>query len=146
MKDTLEFPKFSDLDLSSVEKELDGLLTESNSRIAELAKTPNPTWENFIFELDLVSDKVQRFFSPIRHLNSVMNGDEVRAVHNACLPKLSAWFTDFGQNQSVYEKVQQLKESAAFSELDHGQRKSIEDQLRGFKLGGVALELSLIHI
>ena len=104
MKDTLEFPKFSDLDLSSVEKELDGLLTESNSRIAELAKTPNPTWENFIFELDLVSDKIQRFFSPIRHLNSVMNGDEVRAVHNACLPKLSAWFTDFGQNQSVYEK------------------------------------------
>ena len=140
MKDTLEFPKFSDLDLSSVEKDLDGLLTESNSRIAELAKTPNPTWKNFIFELDLVTDRIQRFFSPIRHLNSVMNGEEVRAVHNACLPKLSAWFTDFGQNQSVYEKVQQLKESAAFSELDHGQQKSIEDQLLGFKLGGVALE------
>jgi oligopeptidase A len=140
MQDFLTLPKFSGRDLSVVESELDALLTASTDRVSELAKTESPTWDNFIYELDIVTDEIQRFFSPIRHLNSVMNGEEVRAVYNACMPKLSAWFTDFGQNRELYEKTLQLKESDLFADLDKGQRKSIEDQLLGFELGGVALE------
>ncbi len=140
MQDILELPKFSARDLSNVENDLDALLLESTDRVAELARTEHPDWSNFIYELDLVSDKIQRFFSPIRHLNSVMNGSEVRAVYNACLPKLSAWFTDLGQNRDLYEKMGQLKDSEIFAQLDGGQQKSIDDQLLGFRLGGVALE------
>lgn len=140
MQDILELPNFSARDLSGVEKDLDILLMESTDRVAELAKTDHPDWDNFIYELDLVSDKIQRFFSPIRHLNSVMNGSEVRTVYNACLPKLSAWFTDLGQNRDLYQKMGQLKESEVFAQLDAGQQKSIDDQLLGFRLGGVALE------
>jgi oligopeptidase A len=140
MQDILDLPRFSDRDLSTVEQELDVLLQESTDRVAELAKIPEPTWDNFIYELDLVGDRIDRFFSPIRHLNSVMNGDQVRTVYNACLPKLSAWYTDLGQNRALYDKVVQLHEGQSFNRLDVGQKKSIEDQLRGFKLGGVALE------
>jgi len=140
MKDILELPAFSDMDLSGVEKQLDKLLQESTGRVVELAEIQSPDWDNFIYELDVVADDIQRFFSPIRHLNSVMNGDEVRSVYNACLPKLSAFYTDLGQNRGLYEKMLQLKESATFAQLDKGQQKSIEDQLLGFKLGGVALE------
>ena len=126
--------------LSGVEEQLDKLLRESTAKVDELAQVDKPDWDNFIYQLDLVSDKIQRFFSPVRHLNSVMNGDEVREVHNACLPKLSGWFTDLGQNRALFEKMLQLKESKTFSQLDSGQQKCIEDQLLGFKLGGVALD------
>ena len=151
MQGFLDLPEFSKIDLSQIEKQLDELLIVADKKIAELAQISDPNWDNFIFELDQAIDDVQRFFSPVRHLNAVMSSDEIREVYNACLPKLSAWYTELGQNRDLYERVRIIAEGEVFNSLDQGQRKSIQDQLQSFELGGVALDgkerdLSLIHI
>jgi len=69
-----------------------------------------------------------------------MNNDKIREVYNACLPKLSAWHTDLGQNRNLYEKTLALAESSRMKQLDVAQQKSINDSLLGFRLGGVALD------
>ncbi len=136
----LDLPEFSKIDLNKVEAQLDELLATSDKKIAELSELSNPDWDNFVFELDQAVDAVQRFYSPVRHLNSVASSDEIREVHNACLPKLTAWYTELGQNKALYERVQKIAQGEGFVSLDQGQRKSIDDQLLSFKLGGVALE------
>ena len=140
MQGFLDLPEFSKIKLSDVEKQLDELLLVADKKIAELAEISDPNWDNFIFELDDAIDDVQRFFSPVRHLNAVMSSDEIREVYNACLPKLSAWYTELGQNRALYERVRKIADGEVFKSLDSAQRKSIEDQLQSFELGGVALE------
>ena len=140
MQGFLDLPEFSKIDLTQTEKQLDELLVIADKKIAELAEISDPNWDNFIFELDQAIDDVQRFFSPVRHLNAVMSSDEIREVYNACLPKLSAWYTELGQNRALYERVRIIAEGEVFNSLDQGQRKSIQDQLQSFELGGVALD------
>lgn len=140
MQGRLELPAFNSIDLDTVETHLDTLIADGNKKIAALETLDDPGWDNFVYELDLITDEVQRFFSPIRHLNSVMNSDKIREVYNACLSKLSAWHTDLGQNRALFDRTQTLSESAQMAELDIGQQKSIRDSLLGYKLGGVALE------
>ena len=140
MQGTLNLPEFSKIDLAAIEGTLDTLLADSDKRIAELEQVTQPDWDNFIFELDLVTDEIQRFFSPIRHLNSVMNSEELREVYNACMPKLSAWHTALGQNSALYKHFLAISQRDDFSTLSVARKKSIEDNLRDFRLGGVALE------
>jgi len=140
MQGYLNLPEFSKIDLSKVEKQLDELLSASDKKIATLEKVTNPDWDNFLFELDQIVDEIQRFYSPVRHMNAVVNSDELREVHNACLPKLTAWYTELGQNRALYKHTRAIADSDAFKSYDQGQRKSIEDQLLSFTLGGVALE------
>lgn len=140
MHGKLELPAFASIDLDTVEAQLDLLIEQSNNKIARLEELSEPGWNNFIYELDLITDEVQRFFSPIRHLNSVMNNEKIRQVYNTCLPKLSAWHTDLGQNRILFDNTVSLSESPEMTTLDVGQQKSINDSLRDFRLGGVALE------
>jgi len=140
MQGFLDLPEFSKIDLNQVEQQLDELLAESDKKIKGLESVVNPDWDNFLYELDQVIDEIQRFYSPIRHMNSVMSSDEIREVHNACLPKLTAWYTELGQNRALYEHTRTIAASDAFKSYDKGLRKSIEDQLLSFTLGGVALE------
>jgi len=130
MQGYLNLPEFSKIDLISA----------SDKKIATLEKVTNPDWDNFLFELDQIVDEIQRFYSPVRHMNAVVNSDELREVHNACLPKLTAWYTELGQNRALYKHTRAIADSDAFKSYDQGQRKSIEDQLLSFTLGGVALE------
>lgn len=140
MHGKLALPAFASIDLDTVEAQLDTLIADSNKKIAQLEKLTDPDWDNFIYELDLITDELQRFFSPIRHLNSVMNNEKIRQVYNACLPKISSWYTDLGQNRALFDNTQALSESSQMPTLDVGQQKSINDSLRGFRLGGVVLQ------
>ena len=140
MQGYLDLPEFSKIELDKVESQLDKLLADADVSIEKLAGVTDPGWDNFIYPLDETVDEIQRFFSPISHLNAVMSSDEIRDVYNACLPKLSAWYTELGQNRALYERTQSIADSETYSSLDQGQRKAIDDQLRSFKLGGVALE------
>ena len=140
MQGYLDLPEFSKIDLGKVEQQLDELLANADKKIAALEKVVDPSWDNFLFELDQTIDEIQRFYSPIRHMNAVVSSDEIREVHNACLPKLTAWYTEFGQNRALYEHTRTIAASDAFKSYDQGLRKSIEDQLLSFTLGGVALE------
>ncbi len=140
MNGILKLPAFSSIDIASVEAKLDSMLAAANVRISELEKQTTPDWQNFVHQLDLLSDEVERFWSPVRHMNSVMNNEQIREVYNACKSKLSAWQTELGQNSALYNNMQEIADSEVMATLTAGQQKAITDSLRSFKLGGVALQ------
>ena len=75
-------------------------------------------------------------------MNSVINSDDLRDAYNACLPKLSEYSTELGQNEKLYEAYQFIAEHKDFDKLTTAQKKIIENALRDFRLSGVALEAS----
>ena len=49
-----------------------------------------------------------RAWSPVSHMNSVVNSEALRDAYNAQLPKLSELTTWLGQNSALYNAYQQL--------------------------------------
>jgi oligopeptidase A len=138
--DAADLPLFSRIRPEHVEPAIDRVLADNRAAIERLLAQPGPfTWENLVHSLDLLEDRLGRVWSPVRHLNSVMNTDELRAAYNACLPKLSDYGTELGQNVALYTAYHALSEGAGAEALDDTQRKVIRDALRDFHLSGVDL-------
>jgi len=130
-------PPFSRIRPEQVEPAVDDLLTACRARIEALTDRANPpTWENFVEPLEEANDRLDRVWSPISHLNAVMNSEALRTAYNACLPKLSEYGTEVGQNRTLFEGFRAIADQ---EHLDASQRKLLEDALRDFRLSGVDL-------
>ncbi len=132
-------PGFSTLDYSTIESQLDEYLARGRKLVAGLGANAEPVWDKLIEPEEALHDELARFWSPVSHLNSVMNSDDLRAAYNACLPKLSEYHTEMGQNEQLYKKTQALRDSDVFNQLDDAQKKTVDNRLRDFRLSGVAL-------
>ncbi len=133
-------PDFSSLQVELIEKQLDALLAECQKVVDEVATVDAPTWETLMQPLGEVHNALSLFWSPVSHLNSVMNNDELREVNKQCLPKLSSYYTALGQNSALYNATLALKNSEAFASLLPEQQAQIDQDLRDFELGGVSLD------
>jgi len=134
-------PQFSSIKPEHVEPAIDQLLAENRELLKKLLNENQAyTWANLIAPLDEAANRLERSWSPVRHLNSVMNSPELREAYNSCLPKLSEYHTETGQNEGLYQAYLSIRDSAQFAELTVAQQKSIEDSIRGFQLSGVDLD------
>ena len=104
-----------------------------------LAENSQYSWANLIHPLEELDNQMERMWSPISHMNGVMNTPELRDAYTACLPKLSEYSTEMGQNKALFAALQQIQENQDSLSLDSAQRKSLEDSLKGFRLSGVDL-------
>ncbi len=131
-------PPFKQIQAGEIEPAIRQLLDEQRTQLETILAQPQPTWDNTVAPMEAMQHRLSRTWSPVGHLNGVMNSDELRAAYNACLPLLSAWHTDVGQNEKLYRAYEQVRQNQA-SELNSAQLKLLDNALRDFRLGGVAL-------
>lgn len=134
-------PLFSKIKPEHIEPAIDQLLEEARSVVKQhLEATQNYTWENLIEPLENVEDKLNKAWSPVSHMNSVVNSDELREAYNACLPKLSEYSTEMGQNEALFNAYLTIAKSDEFASLDTAQQKIVHNALRDFRLSGIDLD------
>ncbi|MYL25080.1 oligopeptidase A [Halomonas alkaliantarctica] len=137
-----ELPPFDEIRADHVVPAIETLLDESRKEIdalAQQAQTTTATWENFAAPLEAINDRLSNVWSPIAHLNGTMNSPEMREAYEACIGKLSAFSTWVSQHEGLFAAWQALKEGPAWQALDAGQRRTVENTLRDFRLAGVDL-------
>ena len=133
-------PPFSAILPRHVEPAVDQVLSDNRAVIARLLEGGPPyTWANLVAPLEEIADRLRRVWSPVGHLNAVVNSPELRAAYNACLPKLSDYATELGHNERLYRAYRDIREGADWATLDTAQKKIIDNALRDFRLSGVAL-------
>jgi oligopeptidase A len=133
-----ELPPFSAIRPTDVEPAIRELLTENRAALERLLENGGPTWDSVVAPIEAMQHRLARTWSPVSHLNGVMNNDELRAAYNACLPLLTAWHTELGQNERLYAAYESVLKQEG-PNLSGPQRKLIENALRDFRLAGVAL-------
>lgn len=134
---TSVYPAFSTMQVEEIVPAVETVLNQNRKALARITTSQaTPTWENTVQPLDEMEDRLSRVFSPIRHLNSVKSSDQWREAYERCLPLISAYETELGQNKSLYERFNALQ---ADQQLDATQQKIIENALKAFKLSGIAL-------
>ncbi|MDD5277626.1 MAG: oligopeptidase A [Methylovulum sp.] len=136
-------PLFSKIKPEHIEPAIEQLLAEARATVENclLQQTPADfTWANLVDPIANAEDRLNKAWSPVSHLNSVLNSDPLRDAYNACLPKLSAYSTEMGQNEPLYTAYRAIADSDAFAALDAAQQKVIQNALRDFQLSGIALD------
>ena len=99
-----------------------------------------PTWESLIVPMEKMGERMDRIWSPVRHLHSVMDSAPLREAYEACLPLLTNFHTELSQNSVLYQKYRDFADSGAYRQLCAAAQRVVDNALRDFVLGGVALE------
>ncbi|OXX37019.1 oligopeptidase A [Vibrio sp. V09_P4A23P171] len=138
-----DLPPFSAIKPEHVKPAVEKAIEDCRTEIEKhLAGNSTPTWENLIAPIEEVDDRLSRIWSPVSHLNSVLNSDELRDAYESCLPLLSEYGTWVGQHKGLFEAYKSMKASDTFSSLSQAQQKTINDALRDFELSGIGLPLA----
>jgi oligopeptidase A len=136
-----DLPAYSAIRPEHVEPAVDALLAENRAAIAELLKQQSgtPSWKGLVLVLDELNARLGRAWSPVSHLNAVCNSAELRAAYEACLPKLSEYATELGQNRALFQAYEALASSPEAEGFDVAQTTILEHTLRDFRLSGIDL-------
>ena len=131
-------PPFSLIKPADISPAVDQLLQQGREQIAKLnTDVSSADWNKVIAPLDSINDALSQAWSPVSHLNSVMNSDELREAYNENLPKLSVYWTEMGQNEGLFNAYQRVSKQS--SDLDAAQKTVIAHSLRDFRLSGIDL-------
>ncbi len=133
-------PAFSEIRPDIIEPAISSLIQQNREEISHIENQSNPDWDMLIKPISLMNDRLEKAWSPVRHLNSVKSSAELRDAYNNCLPMLSDYSTELSQNRALYEAYRDIAESSAFDDFSQAQKKTVTDALLHFRLGGVELK------
>jgi oligopeptidase A len=132
-------PRFGAIRPEHVTPAVEHVLADNRAERERLLAQPRYTWDNFAQPLEDMNERLARVWSPVSHLNSVMNSDALRAAYNDNLPKLSDYWTDLAHDERLYAAYKQIAAAPEYATLSAAQRKIIDNTVRDFRLGGAEL-------
>ena len=116
-------------------------LDEANAAIDEIAKQDlgSVTYDSTLGALEVASASLDRAWNIVSHLDSVCNSDELRAVYNEMLPKVSAFGSSIALNGGLWAALKAFAESPAAAALSSVRKRLLEETLSQFKSAGADL-------
>ena len=130
-------PAFSAIKPEHVEPAVRELLATQRAALAAAERVPKPDLA-WLRDLERISVEIDRVWGPVYHLNSVVSSPPLRDAFNRCLPLVTEFGTELGQNTALYRHFDTLQESVGAARPV--EQQLIANALRDFRLGGVTLE------
>tara|TARA_Y100001934_G_scaffold215913_1_gene255958 strand:- start:6542 stop:8575 length:2034 start_codon:yes stop_codon:yes gene_type:complete len=134
-----ELPPFSNIQPEHVLPAVEQLVADGRARIQQVLADGKFDYAHLVQPLDEEDDRLSKAFGPAGHLNAVAQNEALRNAYNSCLPLLSEYGTEVGQNAELCAAYQALRDSDEWDSLNEAQQKDIENTLRDFRLSGVDL-------
>ena len=131
------FPCFDEIKPSHVEDAVAYLVELAQNKLKQIEASPDGSFDDLYTHLDEISLLEQRIWSPIAHLHSVCNSEELRQVFHKVLPQVVELELQLGQNETIYRKLHKLAES---KDLTSVQRRIVDVRLKLMDLDGVSLK------
>ena len=136
-----DLPPFSAIRPEHVKPAIEQILADNRAAIARILaeQGANPSWDGLVLAMDELHARLGAAWSPVSHLNAVCNSAELREAYEGCLPLLSAYWTELGQNRELFKAYEALAASPAAANFDVAQKTILEHALRDFRLSGIDL-------
>jgi oligopeptidase A len=135
-------PRFDSIQTQDVLPALEKTLSDNRKTIAQIEDQETPTWENFVAPLEDIDERLDRMWSPVSHLNAVMDSADLREAYEQGIEQLTGYSNEVSQNTKLYQAFEKLRQSPAYSGLSDAQKRIVDNNIRDFKLSGVALNAS----
>ena len=127
------FQTFKIDNLDTFPQALETLLNQQRQKIDTITKSSETSYEKVLKPLQDLDEELGLFFTPLSHLNAVMNSEQTQKAYEASLPLLSKFSSEMAQNTALFEKIEQIKTE------DEEAKKVVENEIRDFVLSGVKL-------
>lgn len=135
--DFSDLPRFDAITPAVVGPAMDLLLQAASTALEEVTAPGFPNdWARISLTLDVPAERLSRAWGAVSHLNSVADTPELRAAYNEALPKVTEFWTRLGADERLYAKYKAMDPAA----LNAEQAQAHHNAMRGFVLGGAALE------
>ncbi len=134
----LHFLKFK-CNLDTFIDELNTILDTNNEQINKLLKQNKKTYASFVKPLQAIDEKLEQFFTPLSHLNSVNNSDETQDVYTKSLPIITQYSTKLSQNIDMYNAYKNILKNEK-KRLNYEQLRVLKLNIQGFELSGAHLD------
>ncbi|MDC0475446.1 M3 family metallopeptidase [Methylophilaceae bacterium] len=131
-------PDFFSVKPKHVIPAINKVINENLKVISEIESTSeSPNWMNFVEPIEICSERLNRLWSYINHINAVKSSTSYRKVYNQALAKVTEYSTHLGQSHILYNKYKNILQNN--NQLSHSQKKLIKNEIISFELSGVAL-------
>ena len=127
------FQEFKIDNLATFPQALETLLNRQRSVIDDISKSTETEYSKVLKPLQDLDEELGLFFTPLSHLNSVMNSDETQKAYEESLPLLSKFSSEIAQNEALFKKIEQIKTNDAEAHT------VVEHEVRDFVLSGAKL-------
>ncbi len=127
------FQEFKIDNLKTFPKTLESLLNQQREIINKITHSKDTTYAQVLKPLQDLDEELSVFFTPLSHLNSVMNSEETQKAYEASLPLLSKFSSEMAQNVALFEKIEQIKTQT------EEETTVVAHDIRDFVLSGVNL-------
>ena len=134
--DFSDLPLFDCIRPDNVSPAMDVLLSQANMALEAVTSPTFPaSWNAISGTLDVATEKLGRAWGVVSHLNSVADTPDMRAAYNACLPKVTDFWTRLGADERLYAKYKAIDADG----LNTEQRQACKNAIRNFVLSGAEL-------
>ena len=120
-------------------EDLNQLLQTNTEKIEKLIKQESPSYQTFVKPMQTMEEKLEHFFTPLSHLNSVNNSERTQEVYTESLPIITEYSTKLSQDLRVYKIYKDILEKEQES-LNFEQLKVLELNIKHFELSGAHLD------
>ena len=127
------FTEFKINDLETFPQTLETLLDRQRATIDEITHSSATNYEEILKPLQDMDEELGLFFTPLSHLNSVMNSEQTQKAYEESLPLLSKFSSEIAQNEALFRKIETITTEDAQA------KKVVENEVRDFILSGVKL-------
>lgn len=131
---------WSSLRPEAIEPDIEKALADAAEAIQSIAEGCNvPTYESTFGALEAALEPLNRAWGRVGHLDAVCNNPELRAAHNAMLPKVSAFFASIPLNPQLWQALKAFGASPAAEGLSPVKRRHVEETMADFREQGADL-------
>jgi oligopeptidase A len=138
--DTSSLPRFDEIQPDHVLPAIRKVIADNRAALDRLLDTSRaPDIDALVAPIEHMDHELDRVWSPVCHLQSVLGSPDWREAYKQALPLLTEYGTEVSQNvelQRAYAAVQKTLPPDASEES----RSAVEQALRNFHLAGVDLE------
>jgi oligopeptidase A len=133
--------RWSTLTVAQIEPAISEALERAQSAVDDIAHAPlaSVTYASTFLRLEQATEELTQAWGKVTHLQSVSDSPELRAAHNAMLPRVSAFFARIPLNAELWHR---LKAAAATPEAAAQvgiHRRFIEETMADFRQAGADL-------
>ena len=115
------------------------VLKDCEQRFSKLEAECKPSWEGLFEPLAQIGLLVHETWSPISHLNGVMNSEELRKPYEQMQGEVVKLGLRMNQSEPIYRTMKELRDGDGYQSLSEGQKRILNSRINDAELSGIGL-------
>lgn len=130
--------RWSALAPDRIEPGIGEALERAQAAIDAIAARPaaEATYANTFLALENATEELTQAWGKVTHLQSVADSPELRAAHNAVLPKVSAFFARIPLNAELWQRLKAAAQTSEAKALTGVHRRFVDETMAEFRQAG----------